>query len=382
MPSMTLGSGVKGGFVKVDWGNIAFAPNAFTSEPPAKANVDLDWGLVSSSTIHIFDGEVYRRSYTNRAIGYDIFEPEYDTKLLTEGVDVKNEVGDPDVDVYEPLIIGTVTYMPPQRTGLNTEEKYYMPDFASYDFFDDGVLINDNWTIGATYAERSVAIVGELTISGTGNMTTLNDVFTWAAGEMGLAYENVHGGDVALNYVASSQMLMVDFLDAIAYYCNYQFYIRDDTISLVDMDQDNGEQTIEEFDFVEISYEWPMAVKKYSAAWTLRKFDPTTVSLIADEKEIEYFTDNPLGDEVSITVYDQTVSNATTKIEAIAAQDAKVVISLSLPLDRLPSIGEKIEFTDRKQAHNIAGYLRVRAYSINYGANTLDIKGNGEIVFS
>jgi hypothetical protein len=207
-------------------------------------------------------------------------------------------------------------------------------------------------------------------------------VFTWAATEMGLGYENIHGGDVALNYVASSQMLMVDFLDAIAYYCSYQFYIRDDTIYLIDMDQDNGEQTIEEFDFVEISYEWPMAIKKYSAAWTLRKFDATSVSLIADEKEVEYFTDNPLGDEVSITVYDQTVDDATTKITAIAAQDAKVVISLSLPLDRLPAIGEKIEFSDRKQAHNIAGYLRVRTYSINYSANTLDIKGNGEIVFS
>ena len=382
MPSMTLGSGVKGGFVRVDWGNIAFAPNSFTSEPPAKASINLDWGLNSDNTLHVFDGEIYRRSYSNTSLGYDIFEPEYATKLLTEGVGVKNETGDPDVTVYQPLVVGSVIYMAPQRSGLTSEEKYYMPDFASYDFFDDGVLINDNWTIGGGYAERSIAIVGELTISGTGNMLTLDDVFSWAAGEMGLGYENIHGGDVALNCVAESQMLMVDFLDAIAYYCSYQFYIKNDTIYLVDMNQDNGEQTIEAFDFVTIQYEWPMTVKKYSASWSLKTFDATITSLIADEKEVEHYTDNPVGDEVTITPYDQTISDVTTKIEAIAAQDAKVIVSLSLPLDRLPSIGEKISFTDRKQAHNITGYLRVRTYSINYSAKTLDIKGNGELTFS
>jgi len=116
MPSMTLGSGVRGGFVKVDWGNISFAPNSFVAEPPAKAHVDLDWGLNSASTLHIFDGEVYRRSYSNKSIGYDIFEPEYDTKLLTEGLDVKSETEDPDVEVYEPLIIGTVKHLAPQQT--------------------------------------------------------------------------------------------------------------------------------------------------------------------------------------------------------------------------------------------------------------------------
>ena len=382
LPSMTVGSGVKGGFVKVDWGSISFAPNSYSSEPPPKATVDLNWGLDSSNTIHIFDGEIYRRGYSNKSIDYDIFEPEYDTKALDEGTDVKSEVTDPDVDVVQPLIIGTVEYMAPQRTGLDTEEKYYMPDFATYDFFDDGVLVNENWTVAGGYAEGSVSVVGTLTISGTGNMTTLNDVFNWAATEMGLSYSNIHGGDVALNCVVTSQMLMVDLLDALAYYCCYQFYIKSDTIYLVDMNQDNGEQEIEEFDFVEIKYAWPMPRKQYSAAWTLKKFDPTTVTVIDDPQEVEHFTDSSVGDDVTITPYDQTVDDVTAKIEAIAEQDTKVIIELSLPLDRLPSIGEKISFTDRKQSHNITGYLRVRSYSLNYSSKTLDLSGNGEITFA
>lgn len=382
MPSMTVGSGIKGGFVRVDWGSISFAPNSYAAEPPPKATVELDWGIDSSNTLHIFDGEIYRRKYTNKSIDYDVFEPEYDTKALTEGVDVKSEVDDPDVDAYQPLIIGTVTYMTPQRTGLDTEQKYYMPDFATYDFFDSGVLINDNWTIAGGYAERSIDIVGGLTISGTGSMTTLNDVFSWAATQMGLGYENIHGGDVALNCVINSQMLMVDLLDTLAYYCCYQFYIKNDIIYLVDMNQDNGQQEIEEFDFVEISYEWPMPTKKYSASWSLSKFEVETTSLVDDPQKIEYFTPNPVGDETTVTPYDESITDVTAKIVAIAAQDAKVKISLSLPLDRLPSVGEKITFTDRKQAHNISGYLRVRSYSLNYGSKTLDITGNGEITFS
>ena len=382
MPSMSLGSGVKGGFVKVEWGVISFAPNSFESEPPAKASVDLDWGLSSSNTLHIFDGKIYRRKYTNKSIDYDIFEPEYDTKVLTEGVNVKDEESDPDDTVYRPLVIGTVTYMSPQRTGLSSEQKYYMPDFATYDFYDDGVLINDGWTVSDDYAERNVNLVGSLTMSGTGNMTTLNDVFSWAANKMGLSYVNVHGGDVPLNCVVTSQSLMVDFLDKITFYCGYQFYIKNDTIYLVDMNQDNGEQTIEEFDFVDIGYEWPMPIKKYSAEWTLKTFDQDSVSLIDDPQSVEYYTDNSVGDEITITPYDQTVTEVTKKIEAIAERDAKTIITLSLPLDRLPSIGEKIIFTDRKQQHNISGYLRVRSYSINYQSKTLDIKGSGEITFS
>jgi hypothetical protein len=180
---------------------------------------------------------------------------------------------------------------------------------------------------------------------------------------------------------------MVDLLDTLAYYCCYQFYIKNDTIYLVDMNQDNGEQEIEEFDFVEIKYQWPMPIKEYTSAWTLRKFDPETVTLVDDPKETDHFPKDEddefisVGDKVTITPYDQTVDDVTAKIEAIAEQDAKVVISLSLPLDRLPSIGEKISFADRKQSHNISGYLRVRSYSLNYSSKTLDLSGNGEITF-
>lgn len=382
MPSMRVGSGVRGGLKRVDWGQVGFALSAFPDEPPETAEVDLAWGLDSANTLHLFDGQLYRRRYGTRQIDYDVFEPEYDTKVLTEGVAVKDAASDPDVTVYQPLVIGTVQYMTPQRTGTKAEQKYYMPDFATYDFYDDGVLINDHWTISGGYAERSVDLVGSLTASGTGNMTTLNDVFSWAAGEMGLSYVNVHSGEAALNCVITSQMFMVDLLDALAFYCCYHAEIKDGTLYLIDMNQDNGEQDLPRLDSVEITYEWPMQVKEYKAEWAIKEFDPEVTNLVDQDREAVVYPGSSGGDKVSITPYDQEIDDVTAKLEAISTQEAKPIVHVSLPLDRLPSIGEKITFTDRKPQHNISGYLRVGTYDLNYQAKTLGLQGRGDITFA
>lgn len=385
MPSMEVGSGVQGGLVRIRWGQIGFTPDSFVSEPPAKADISLDWGANAANTLHLFDGEIYRRKY-NTVLGsqYDIFEPEFATKVLAEGVDVKGDAGDPDVTVYQPLVIGTVTHMALQRTGLASEQKYYMPDFATYSFSDDGVPIDDHWAIAGGYAERSVDIVGEATGSGTGNMTTLNDVCTWAAAKMGLDYVNVHGGDVDLNCMITSQQFMTDFLDKIAYYCCYKIDIKNGALYLIDMAQDNGEQAVnKDSDSAKITYSWPMPAKNYKAAWTLRKFNPTTGGLVDDPQKVNYYTENPAGqNEVTITPYDQSEADVMAKITAIASQEAKVVVSLSLPLERFPATGERISFIDRKGERTITGYLRVGPYSINYKTKNLDIKGLGEIAFA
>ena len=75
MPDMSLKRADRGGFVRVSWGSIGFAPNAFTGEPPAKAQIALDWGLVSSSLLHFFDGTIVRRGLANREGTYDLYEP-------------------------------------------------------------------------------------------------------------------------------------------------------------------------------------------------------------------------------------------------------------------------------------------------------------------
>ncbi len=376
MPAMSIGSGNRGGYARVTWGSIGFAPNAFTGTPPARATISLDWGVSSDSVLHIFDGTIIRRSYKNDEISFDLYEPDFDTKLLSDGTDETGE------EAVQPLVIGTVNYMTPQRTGSDIQQKYYMPDFASYNFYDDGVLINDNWTVSGGYAERSVNLAGTLSMSGTGNMTTVSDVFSWAAARLGLSFVDVYGATETLNCAVYSQQLLIDFLDKIAYYAGYQFEIRDDILTLISVTQDNGEQTLDKYDSVELSYEWPMPVKTYTANWTNRVFDAATVSLVDDPQEIVHYTGSATGDEATVDVYDENPTDVAAKIADIATREQRVWVSLSLPLDQLPNIGEMVSFVDRKSSHDISGYLRVRQYDLDYSGKKLNIKGDGEITFS
>ena len=375
MPAMSIGTGTGGGYARVTWGSIGFAPNAFIGPPPSPATISLDWGIVSSSVLHIFDGSIILRAYTSSEISYDLYEPVFDTKLLAEGTDETGE------DVVQPLVIGTVNYMTPQRTGDDTLQRYYMPNFASYHFYDDGVLIDDHWAISGGYAERYINLVGSLSISGTGNMTTVSDVFAWAATRLGVAFVDVHGADTPLNCAVSSQQLLVDFLDKIAYYAGYQFTISDNVLTLVSVQQDNGEQTLDKYDSVSLTYSWPMPVKSYTANWTTRIFDAEAESLIDDDQEVIHYTGSTMGDEVTLSVYDEDPADVTDKITAIATMAQRVQVSLSLPLDQLPNIGEKINFVDRKLSHNISGYMRVRKYDLDYRGKKLNIQGVGEITF-
>jgi hypothetical protein len=377
MPSMELGSGTRGGYARVKWGSIDFAPNAFSGEPPAKAQIYLDWGLSSDNLMRLFNGTIYRRSYESRKLSYDLYEPEYTTKLLDDGTDEQGN------DCVRPLVVGTVTHMSPQRTEPDTAEKYYMPDFATYSFYDDGVLIDDHWTIGGGYAERSLAIVGELSMSGTGNMTTLADVFSWACTRMGITFENVHGADVSLNHAVYDQQLLVDYLDKIAWYCRYQFTILDGVLTLVDMGRGVGERTLGRVDSLDLRYNWPLVVKRYKAEWTVREFDAETVSLKSVGRSAVHYTDSAVGeDETTVTPYDEAVADVEDKLDAIAAGEALVSVSLDLPLDQIPRIGEEINFTDRKKAHDISGYFMVRSYRVDHKAKKAQVQGDGEIVFS
>jgi len=449
MPSMSMAVNKQGGFVRVEMGQISFALDAFDGAPPAKANISLDWGLDSTRATHIFDGNIYRRSWTAEQISYDLYEPEYDAKLLDDGLDeqttfqisscssfadgaktqittstangfsagkeihiqgstsyngtvavdsiisttqfiiavafVADETGECSGNIVSrPLVIGTVTHMSPQRTGQDIEEKYYLPDFACYDCYDDGVPINDNWSDnGDGTLSRSVAIVGELTISGTGNMTTLADVFTWAAARMGLTLRNLHGGDVPVNHVAYGNELLCDFLDRLAWYCGYMYWILDDVLYLADREHDNGSQDIRRFDFIDIEYDWDMPIKSYSATWSVKRFDGDIVALVTDEKTVSVYTANSVGDEVTVNVFDETEDEVKLKMTAIAERDAKPLMKMVLPLDRLPAPGERLGFTDtRKAGVTLTGYLRVSRYSINYKSRTLDVEGPGAYTVS
>jgi hypothetical protein len=389
LPSLDMGRSSRGGYMKPSWGQIGFAPDTYTGEPPRKATVELEWGLTYAASFKLFDGTIILRRLTNEELIYDIFETEYETQLLEEGTDTEDE----DVDL--PLVIGNVEYMQPQRTGDKSEQRYYLPDFAGsigdgIDAYDDGVLINDNWTDnGDGTVSRSVDLVGTLYMSGTGNNETLVDMFSWACDELGLTLNSELAEDVNIDTVISSQQYTIDFLDKLAWYADHGFYILDDVLYLVHNDASNGVQQVglegNTFDPVKIQYNWPQPIKKYTAEWQTRDSvtDSDGTRVEAENHDIEVFSDySVIGVEESMPkVYNYDKDTIKKRVEDILERANRPQIEIDLPLYRLPRYGEKIEFVDEISVNPVEGYVRVREFTLDYSAKTVTVKGDGEVNF-
>ncbi len=390
LPSMDMGRSSKGGYMKPSYGQITFAPDTYTGKPPRKATVDLNWGLTYDSSIKIFNGTIMLRKYTTQELVYDIFEPEMETKLLDEGVDTE----DNNVDL--PLVLGTVTHMSPQRTGDKSERTYYWPDFAGsigdgVDAFDDGVKINDSWTDnGDGTVSRSVDLVGELTFSGTGNKTSIVDLFSWACDELGLTFNSELAQDTDLDCVITSQQYIIDFLDKVAWYCDHGFYILDDILYLVHNDSDNGIQEVAlsggDITPVKFEYNWPQPIKKYTAEWSTRyaETDEDGSRIESEDHEVEVFSDfSVIGIEESLSrVYNESEDKVEARLEDIIERENKPIIKVELPLFRLPRYGERIDFHDEISVNPVEGYVHCRKFNLDYSAKTVIIEGDGEITFT
>jgi len=391
MPSLELSRTSNGGYQKPSWGQVSFAPDTYEGAPPRKAEVSLDWGLNYSNSIHLFDGTIVLRRYTTQSLDYDIFEKEYEVELLEEGVDTNDD------EILRPLVIGRVEHMNPRRTGSETERKYYLPDFegsigSGIDAYDDGVLINDNWTDnGDGTISRSVNIVGELTFCGTGNSKTLIDVFEWACNKLEIELNSDNAtSDIEIDAVITGQQYVFDFLDKLAFYCDHGFYIQEGVLHLISNDVDNGSQSIGlgegEFDPINITYEWPQPVKKISTEWQTRyaKVDENGSRIETEDHEIEILSDfSVIGIEQTIgNIYNFDEDKVRTRLNALMDRANRPNISIEIPLYRLPVYGERIDFVDLVNINPATGYVKCRDISLNYDNKAVSIKGDGEVVFT
>lgn len=389
MPSMDMKRSNERGYMKPSWGQVVFAPDTYTGAPPRKAEISLNWGLTYSSSIHIFDGTIMLRKVTTKDITYDIFEAEYEEELLDEGINLEDE------DIVRPFVMGMVEHMNPVRTGRQTERKYYKPDFpgmpgSGFNAYDDGVRINDSWTDnGDGTISRSVNIVGELTFSGTANITTLVELFEWACGEIGVSLNTTLAQDVRIDGVITGQQLIIDFISNVAWYCDHGFYILDNTLYLVSNSSDNGSQEVglgaNATDPVKITFNWPQPIKKIEATWQTRSAvtDSSGSHIETEQEELSVFADfNTIGVDKNISrVFNRERSDIRSRMNALMTRSNMPQIEVELPLYRLPRYGERINFLDEISINRARGHVRCREFTLDYSSKTVKIKGDGEVSF-
>jgi hypothetical protein len=259
MPAYSLAANW-GGYCALAFGDIKISLEMFSSGsmwPPPQAMafsflyaVDDD-----TDTSILFEGEAYRRSYDREEAIYALYGPRYEAELLAEE---DEDFGGGEAVV--PRAFGAVTYQVPLRlpddlSGYPTYHKGYLTGTKGTDWhvFDDGVNIDSKVTDNGDGTFRlSVYPVGEVTISGTGEYSTLAEIFAWACGaarlNLSLDTSLARSPSPSLAYWAGGQAAIIDFLSDISAFFNHLFFIRRKTLYLVAMEEDYDTRTQTEHD--------------------------------------------------------------------------------------------------------------------------------------
>ena len=279
--------------------------------------------------------------------------------------------------------------------------------------YDDGVDISSNVTNTdsdvSNIFELTSAPVGTVTISGFGQETVdllggyrgeLSRVFNWAAtrASYSLNTDITHvAATPSVHYWADKQIPLIDFLDKVSRYFAYMFYLRDGTIYLVDMSLDNGTATLDNYDFMETSLEYPKPISQITAEWKAREpgewsevDNPGTAAGVYVRETDQKATvkgSYRYGDEIDISdVFSDPrqninyISIVNTYITDILAYEEKPDIEVLMPLTgTLPLPAKKLTITDTTMKVSSTMIMHVREIHYDIEENEIKLIGEGSI---
>ena len=383
-----------GGMVRLSGaGNIQVAMQAFDNADwwfPATAYpacVSITDGLEYQAT-KIMDCTFHQKEWIPpEYFTFDIYQEGLSASLLlSTGVNYAGET------VVLPRAFGNITFVTPiRRPDANGHQVYdhgYLSGTVGVDWhvYDDGVNVDSNVTNAtASTFEYTVTPVGEITVCGTGTDSTLINIFNWACGvtHLNLSYNSALATAFTASCWVSSQETLVSFLDRLAAYACHLFYIKDETLYLVDMGSDNGTVTMTEFDFFpsSITYAAPVALLK--ANWTDRTAveDSTGKHIMETPQKVSVVGSHPYGPESSIDCFQSTVAAVTTTLTRVLGFMQAARWETSIPLTTtFPAPGLKISAVDASMGQAIS--IVIRASDIEYDFENYEIKIAGAGVIS
>jgi hypothetical protein len=171
---------------------------------------------------------------------------------------------------------------------------------GGFAIFDDGVPIQSNVVVnGDGTFSLTASPVGTVTMSGTGEDTTLEDIMDWGrirlSGILSLITTNARVVSPDISHWATSQMPVIDFMSNLCAFFTHYFYIKEDVMYLGDMLLDNGTDTADEFDYFDATYTAGEPTSQVSSSWTT------------------YEAENGFVDEVRTARFIKTIENTVVK---------------------------------------------------------------------
>lgn len=381
---------LSGGYCKLGFGDVTLTLDTFSAAsiwpPPESCPVVISYADDSDVIHQLFVGTMHRQSLSREGIVYQLYERTFDAMLLTEAEDYDGNT------VPLPRAFGAVTHQQPVRLpdAGGGNRRYSAGSLqgtkhTDWHVYDDGVDICSNATaISSNVFELTVTPVGEVTISGTGEDSTLVNIFDWAvqSGRLNLSYDSSLATAFTASYWASSQEVLVSFLDRLAAYASHLFYIINDTLYLVDMDSDNGTQALTEHDYFPASIVFASPVSLVKTGWADRTAVEETIGKYIKEipREVTVTGTHPYGNEETIDCFQATNAAVTTALTRVHGYMTATRWNTSIPLESIfPTPGLKITATDESMGQGIAITIHARDIEYDFDNQEIRIAGEGSI---
>jgi len=311
---------------------------------------------------------------------------------FSNGDTVTVEVTDFDSTYNTSAVIAVI-----DATTFDFDSIAYVDDLTGHAFkegdwavYDDGVPISGNVTDNGDYTfTLSSALVNEITISGTGEYSTLSEIFAWACSAALLDKTYAYSSAIEENpsptvkYWANSQRKLIDFLSDLSAFFNHLFYFTTNNGYLVDMTKDNGSRTLTEYDyFASPSYQYDPPVALLKSEWKMWEAVEETIGKYVKEEDYdaEVTSGYPYGTEETTIPFHTDRSEVQSRLRAILTSRLKQRVSLKIPVsDDLPVPGELITFTDNSFKTQLTGAIRARRIVYDFEDDSVQIEGEGVV---
>jgi len=165
-----------------------------------------------------------------------------------------------------------------------------------------------------------------------------------------------------VDYTTSSDQIALKLFSDITAFFSHCFYIVGSTLFLVDMLLDNGSRTVTEFDFMPSDYfiNTPLA------------------QVVGSNTEFTQESSYEYGTIKNVTEYCTNQAQVETALSNILTISNKSGCRLKMPFaGDIPSIGEKISWTDTSLGVDTDVYIRCRAVQYNFDSEEVIIEGEG-----
>jgi hypothetical protein len=230
---------------------------------------------------------------------------------------------------------------------------------------------------------NNTLIGGEVSITGTSvHGTSLNDTMSYLSGALSLTLDNSKASEAASLEVSTfidRQIKVIDFADELCAALNYNFYISDSKIYLIDKANSSTAIDLLPANIIDIGFGFPFPVKQLVSNWAARVPFTGTDKRLGSQENNQFANNNSLlvGNTKTIPVFVESEILQKSILQSLMDIQNKPSISVTkstIDIDCRP--GDRLVFNDEDK--EVSFELIVREISFDFRREQTTFSGDGK----